>query len=368
MAIRKRGDSWQIDYVEPTGRRVRQSFKKRKDAEAEWGKRVSLIAEKRYLDIKKDYKNTLGQLIQKYTENFQHQKSFISAKRCYLPVFKEYFGEDTLLANIKYVDIATYQNNLRSKITKHNQVRKVSSINREMQCLGNLFRKATEWEMIEKSPFDCGTKLRLKENNARKRFLTDEEIARLLTELKPKKHIHRIVFCALNTGMRRGEILNLKWEQVRNGFIYITESKMDEPREIPINNDLAAMFKEIRREQELTSPFVFTYAGHRISKVNNSFHSAMKRAEIQNFRFHDLRHTFASHLIMKGASLKEVQELLGHKDIKMTMRYAHLAQEHKRNAVNLLNGLGILCQNEYVTNTSQIQNTQPKPLLSLAKI
>ena len=75
---------------------------------------------------------------------------------------------------------------------------------------------------------------------------------------------------------------------------------------------------------------------HRIEK---GFHAALEKAGIEDFRFHDLRHTFASHLIMKGATLKEVQELLGHKDIKMTMRYAHLSQENKRKAINLLNEL-----------------------------
>jgi len=73
--IKKRGNSYQIDYFDPDGKRVRRSFGKRKDAEAELGKRVSLIAEGRYLDVKKDYRSTLGELLNKYTVNFQHQAS-----------------------------------------------------------------------------------------------------------------------------------------------------------------------------------------------------------------------------------------------------------------------------------------------------
>ena len=76
-----------------------------------------------------------------------------------------------------------------------------------------------------------------------------------------------------------------------------------------------------------------------VQTIRTGFTGACKRAGIENFRFHDLRHTFASQLVMKGANLKEVQELLGHKNITMTMRYAHLSQESKRKAVNLLNGL-----------------------------
>jgi integrase len=89
----------------------------------------------------------------------------------------------------------------------------------------------------------------------------------------------------------------------------------------------------------LTSEYVFTYARRINGKVDRAFHGALRRAGIENFTFHDLRHTFASHLIMRGASLKEVQELLGHKTVTMTLRYTHLAEENKKRAVGLLNGL-----------------------------
>jgi integrase len=99
------------------------------------------------------------------------------------------------------------------------------------------------------------------------------------------------------------------------------------------------MFKEVREKQGLTSKYVFTYHGKTIHRVDRAFKAALKNAGIEDFRFHDLRHTIASHLVMWGASLKEVQELLGHKTMTMTLRYAHLSQEHKKKAVSLLNGL-----------------------------
>ena len=106
--IRKRGKAYQIDYFDPDGKLVRKSFKKKKYAEAELGKRVSLIAEGRYLDVKKEYKTTLKELIDKYTENHQHQASFQAGKKYYLKIFKKYFGGPTLLANIRYMDLETY--------------------------------------------------------------------------------------------------------------------------------------------------------------------------------------------------------------------------------------------------------------------
>ncbi|MFC1863385.1 tyrosine-type recombinase/integrase, partial [Thermodesulfobacteriota bacterium] len=236
-------------------------------------------------------------------------------------------------------DLETYRNKLKLILTKQGRIRTDAAVNRETGVLRHIFRKAVEWELTEESPFDRGKSLQLKENNKRIRYLTEEKINRLLKECKDTPHLYRIVACALNTGMRRKEILNLKWDQVRNGFIYLQKTKTNEPREIPINDDLDAVLKDIRKEQQFRSKYVFTYKGLTIQRVDRAFKAALKRAVIEDFKFHDLRHTFASHAIMRGASMKEVQELLGHKSFSMTMRYAHLSQEHKNKAVNLLNGL-----------------------------
>ena len=160
--IRKRGNSYQIDYFDPDGKRVRMSFSKKKDAEAELGKRVSLIAENRYLDVKKDYTATLKVLLTKYKENYQNQSSFRTWKRFCLEKFKNHFGEDSRLSNIRYVDFETYRNQLRQIPNQHGRVRAVASVNREISCLHHIFKKAVEWEMIERSPFEKGGSLLVK--------------------------------------------------------------------------------------------------------------------------------------------------------------------------------------------------------------
>jgi integrase len=373
--IRKRGSGYQIDYFDPTGKRVRKTFKKKKDAEAELGKRVSLKAEGRYLDVKKECVTTLSDLIKKYEENFGNQRSFENWKKLCLGKFKAYFGADTIIANIRYVDLETYRNKLKQSITRKSTIRTIASVNREMSCFHHLLQKGVEWEMLEQSPFDRGKSMQEKENNARIRYLNHQEIAQLLNTCSP--HLRNIVICALNTGMRRGEILGLKWNQINNGFIYLRETKTNESRQVPINDTLAALFKKLREQRGFGSEYVFTFSrkdkkkkdaqgnlinviqnepGDRINSVKVSFSAAIRRAKIQDLRFHDLRHTFASHFVMRGGSLKDLQEILGHKTMTMTLRYSHLSQDHKMKAINLLNGLtsvGDLSQN--VTNDTEDQ-------------
>ena len=315
---------------------------------------MSLIAEGRYLDVKKEYNTNLKELIDKYVENFQHQASYKTGKKYHIEHILNHFGEKTLLSNIRFVDLETYRNHLRDSLTVNKTIRKYASINRAMSCLRHIFSKAVEWEVIEQNPFSKGKSLILKENNKRMRFLNEDEIRSLLDACN--EPLVDVVECAINTGMRKGEILGLRWEQIRNGFIYLDKTKTSEPRQIPINDTLDMLFKRVRRKQHLTSKYVFTYRGKRFDSVKTSFNASVKRAGIVDFRFHDLRHTFASQLLMKGGTLKDVQELLGHKTMTMTLRYAHLTQEHKRKAVNLLNGLTALKKSDghkTVTNPFQ---------------
>ena len=126
-----------------------------------------------------------------------------------------------------------------------------------MAFIGHMLRKAVEWGMLEASPFKKGKRLMFKENNQRLRFLTEAEIEALLTasdDLKAHSpYLRPMVETALLTGMRRGELLSLKWEQIRNGFIYLTETKSGKGRQIPINDRLAEVFKEVRRGNQLKS-------------------------------------------------------------------------------------------------------------------
>ncbi len=142
---------------------------------------------------------------------------------------------------------------------------------------------------------------------------------------------------ALHTGMRKSEILNLKWEQVdlRHGFILLDDTKNNSRREIPIDNTLREMFNKMPHSVE--SLYVFTDKnGNPFKEVKHSFTTALKKAGITDFRLHDCQHTASSVMVMAGIDLVTIKELLGHKSLTMTLRYAHLAPGHKRKAVNTL--------------------------------
>jgi integrase len=339
----KKGVSWQIDYFDPNGKRVRESFKKKKDAEAELGKRVSLIAEKRYLDVKKDYTTTLKDLIDEYTRTFGHQPSFKTAKSYFLDNFKGFWGEDTLLSQITTREIDRYITHLKLKPTMHKTLRKPATVNREIDCLRQMLKKATVWGMMEVSPFDKLDSRRLRENNRKERYLTKAEILRLLPECPA--HLRPIVETALHAGLRQGEVLGLRWRDVdfkrERLFVEKAEDNLTKPGGwVDTNEDLTELLKKLR-PKDMIAPdaYVFTFNGNRIESVKTAFNAALKRAGIEGASFHTLRHTCASHMAMAGCTPQEIAAQLRHHDVRTSMRYMHLSPKHKKKAASTLVGL-----------------------------
>ncbi len=212
-----------------------------------------------------------------------------------------------------------------------------ATANRHLATLKHMFTKAVEWELTDDEVLKKVRRAKLlPENNRRLRYLAQEECQKLIDLCSP--HLKPIVIIALNTGMRRGEILSLEWEKhvdLRHGYILLDVTKNGERREIPINQMLRGVLQGITRR--IDSPYVFTdKQGNRFKDVKKSFHTALRKAGIKDFRFHDLRHTFASHLVMNGVDITTVRELLGHKTLTMTLRYAHPAPSHKLKAVEVI--------------------------------
>ena len=211
-----------------------------------------------------------------------------------------------------------------------------ATINRHISCLKHAYTKAEEWGWVDEKTCKGVHKVKmLPENNKRLRYLSDEEYRRLIEacQIPSATFLIPIIQIAVNTGMRLGEILNLTWDDVdqRNGLILLQQgmTKTKQRREIPMNNNVKAAIKGLPVRVD----------GGRIFSVNRiyePFMQAVKRAKIRDFHFHDLRHTFASWLVMKGVDLATLQSLLGHANIQMSLRYAHLSPNHRKSAVNVL--------------------------------
>ncbi len=221
---------------------------------------------------------------------------------------------------------------------------KPATVNRRLACLKHMFRKACEWGNCSEEKLKQIRQVRfLRENNQRLRYLEPEEcqaLVRVCEKYPRLRHLKPIIVTAMNTGMRRGEILSLKWEQIdsKSGVITLHDTSSGDKRQIPINETLAETLREIVRR--IDSPYVFVDSRGKPHKhIREAFTSACRRSGIKDFRFQDLRHTFASHLVKAGIEITTVSKLLGHKSMAMTLRYSHLAPDHLQAAVNALNVL-----------------------------
>lgn len=198
-----------------------------------------------------------------------------------------------------------------------------------------------EWQWCEDNP--CHKVTRPRDPRGRVRFLSDDErVALLQATLESRNpHLHVVVVLALATGARRGELLSLRWPDVdlQRGMLTFHQTKNGERRSVPLTGHaLCAMCQHHALHRRLDTQLVFPSAcGTMALGVRDAFENAVERAGIQDFRFHDLRHTFASYLAMNGASLAEIAEVLGHKTLSMVKRYAHLSDTHMRGVVERMN-------------------------------
>ncbi len=207
-----------------------------------------------------------------------------------------------------------------------------ATINRELACMKHMYTIATRNEMARSNPVKIVKFLR--EDNVIQRVLSRSDEEKLLEYAKPP--IKRVVICALETGMRLNEILSLLWKDVDLDcrFITVIKTKTGRIREIPISRRLMGVFDEIRKES--SSGHVFRHAnGTSIKSLKDGYKNALVRAGLKakNYRFHDLRHTFATRLAESGVDVFTIKELMGHSTILTTQRYAHPGRKAKQDAI-----------------------------------
>ena len=217
---------------------------------------------------------------------------------------------------------------------------KPATTNRQINTIKGCLSRAVEWGAIDSH--DLNKVKTLTVDNSKVRYLSKEEEARLRENLQDcdTDFLEVIVILALNTGMRKGELLSLEWNHVNFDNKILTvdfqNAKSGTTRHIPLNTQA---FNTLKQWQQETDGIGFVFKDKNNAQLKDFpyvWGALLNEAQITNFRFHDLRHHFASKLVMASVDLNTVRELLGHSDLKMTLRYAHLAPEHKAAAVNLI--------------------------------
>ena len=329
--VYKRGRVYWVRYAGLDGRTVYESSgsTKQKDAETLYRQRKQSIDEGKQPEVKRIANYTFRELAVQYSEWMKGRHRSEKVKKYIIAGLVVRFGSIPL-RRFNTPIIEQLQTELMNKGHKNSYVNKVLNVFKAM------LTKATEWEMLETEVLKRVRRVKGLEENKRLRYLSIEECQTLINACDA--HLRPIVLTALLTGMRRGEILNLRRENLdlTHGFILLDRSKNGERREVPINEMLMETLRALPRRLDTNYVFPNPKTGKAYGDIKHSFSSTCKKIGLHDLHFHDLRHTFASQLVMKGVDLTTVKELLGHKDIKMTLRYAHLAPAHKMKAVNIL--------------------------------
>lgn len=319
----------------------RATFRRKTDARI-WAKNTeSAIRERRYFKTAEAQKHTLGNLIDRYINEVLPTKPKAAKRyKSQLKTWKKRLGDYTL-ADVTPALIAEERDKLLAEKTRRRRKRSNATVVRYLAALSTAFSVAVrEWGWIDDNPVRKVTKPR--EPRGRVRFLSTDERNRLLKacENSDCSALHPIVVLALSTGMRQGEILNLTWKDIdlEKGRITLHETKNGERRTVPLTGRALELVESHSKVRRLKTSLVFPSRGGKTPlSIRKPWLGALKEAEIEDFRFHDLRHSAASYLAMNGATLAEISEILGHKTLQMVKRYAHLSESHTAGVVARMN-------------------------------
>lgn len=346
MGIYKVGEKWYLDYY-VDGQRIREpASKNKKRAEKMLAAVISDIERGEYR-FKTKHKIRFDDFAEEYLEYLKVNKKSWHRNKASLKTLIPQFNE-MLLSKITPAHIEDY----KRKRLYEDRVQP-STINRDLACLRHMFNIAKKLK-----GYDGENPVKdvdfFQERQYVMKILDREEIARLTSVAKD--YLKPIIIVALNTGMRRGELFNLRWNDVdfAEHYIFVKKTKSGFMRKIPMNDLVAEALKNIRRESEFV--FCNPKIKDRLTCIQRPFKAACRKAGVPDLRFHDLRHTAATYMVIGGVDLATVSQILGHSDIKMTMKYAHPTPENKRNAVNVLASIFELGKEKVVTIRSQ----QPK--------
>lgn len=333
------------------------TFKRLTDAK-KWAQSTeAAIRERRHFKTSESKRRTVDELIKRYVDEELPKKKpgTQRGQKQQLKWWQDAIGVFSL-ADLTPALVNEYKNKLANEPInnpgKPHKTRSPARVNRYLAALSHACTIAVrEWQWLEDNPLQKVSKLT--EPRGRVRFLSDDEAApdgstiegertRLLKACRESRSpdIYDAVVFSLSTGARKMEILGLRWRQVdlKRGAVIIEESKNGDRRVIPLTGHALERMKARSKVRRIDSDLVFPSDDpERPVDPRAAFLEALKRAGIENFKWHDLRHSAASYLAMNGASLAEIAEVLGHKTLAMVKRYAHLSDAHTASIVSKMN-------------------------------
>jgi integrase len=317
MGIRKRGAVWWVDFTTPSGERVRRSAETSNKTEAtELHDKLKAEAWRRDKLAATPRRNWNDAVVRWCRE--QSHKATAEEDKSKLRWLDAHLGNK---------DLDTITRDMIERITQAKLADQCSNatVNRTLALVRSILRKAVrEWQWLDRGP----AVRMLKEPTRRVRYLTHEEADRLLLELPP--HLRDMAAFSLTSGLRAANVTGLRWSAVdidrRLAWVHPDEAKARKAIPVPLNGEAVTILqKQIGKHREV----VFTFKGKPIEQLSTAaWYKALKRAGIENFRWHDLRHTWASWHVQSGTPLHVLQELGGWASYAMVQRYAHLAADH----------------------------------------
>lgn len=307
------------------------------------------IREGRYFKTTEAKRHTLGDLVDRYKRDVLPGKPKSQRTQAVqIQWWKDQIGAYTL-ADVTPALIAEHRDKLAREPLNEQpadslRFRTPATVNRYLAVLSHAFAVAVkEWGWLEHNPVMRVTKP--KEPRGRVRFLSDKERQALLQACheSASSDLYTAVVLALSTGARRMEIMGLRWPQVdlHRRVITLHETKNGEIRAVPVVGPAYELLRERQKVRRIDTDLVFpgsTAPSPRPVDLRTPWETALKRAKIEDFRWHDLRHTCASYLAMNGATLAEIAEVLGHKTLAMVKRYAHLSEAHTAGVLERMAG------------------------------
>ena len=327
---------WYLDYYDADHKRIQKVAKNavsKEEAAMALREEVARAFDRKYNAKRKRETIKFKDFAEIYMKNYSMAKkrAWERSDKVYLHAnLIPYFGDYELTK----IDALLIEQFIAKRVD--DRVKK-STINRDLACLKKMFNKAIDWNYVVENPV-AKIKLFSENDNVRGRVLSEEEEKRLMET--SSEHLKQILTVALNTGMRRAEILNLQWKQVdlKAKRIKVERTKSGKSRFVNINTFLHEELVKLRNRNG-QSPCVFfnPETGKPFTTIKTAFNAACRRAAIEGLWFHDLRRTFATRLLQKGADVETVRTLLGHRSILTTQRYTHTDEDRKRAAVELLN-------------------------------